>query len=134
MLDNSVILAEVLYALDSSFIQNMYDENCKLLLFIDIDVSTGNLLSIDVTTTKKASNVPLSDSFLLKMEEYMINNNNKFYQCCSPEPGLSLDKIRISNTAHINIAIPSSSHKRLLHYMKYRKMIRESYDYYGKYS
>lgn len=134
MLDNSVILAEVLYALDSSFIQNMYDENCKLLLFIDIDVSTGNLLSIDVTTTKKASNVPLSDSFLLKMEEYMINNNIKFYQCCSPEPGLSLDKIRISNTAHINIAIPSSSHKRLLHYMKYRKMIRESYDYYGKYS
>ena len=81
MLDNSVILAEVLYALDSSFIQDMYDENCKLLLFIDIDVSTGNLLSIDVTTTQKASNVPLSDSFLLKMEDYMINNSIKFYQC-----------------------------------------------------
>lgn len=132
MLENSVILSEVLFALDSLFIQDMYDENCKLLLFASID-SEGNLINIDTNLTLKRSNVIFRDSLLQRMEEYIKSNNIKFYQCYLAEPGLTLDKIRVRNTARINIAIPSSSHKRLLHYMKYREMIRESYDYFSKY-
>ena len=76
MLENSVILSEVLFALDSLFIQDMYDENCKLLLFASID-SEGNLINIDTNLTLKRSNVIFRDSLLQRMEEYIKSNNIK---------------------------------------------------------
>ena len=68
MLDNSIILTEVIYAIDSSFIQDMYDENCKILLFVNID-SSGCVIDIDLKTTLKHSNFPFRHDILKKIEE-----------------------------------------------------------------
>lgn len=126
MLDNSKILANILFSVDSSFIQEMYEENCKILFIAKID-SNGNLLQINKQRTIVLSSAILSNDFLQEVEDYIIANNILFYVCYSQEPGLKIKNIKEENSYWINIGIPGlfEFQQNLLHYMESLKIIRE---------
>jgi len=127
MLDNSIILTEVIYAIDSSFIQDMYDENCKILLFVNID-SSGCVIDIDLKTTLKHSNFPFRHDILKKIEDYVKKERVKFYICYQKDPtDITIDLLKKHEEyPHvINIAIPSMFRRKHLKYMEERGIIKK---------
>lgn len=126
MLDNSIILSNIIYTLDSTFIQDMYDENCKLILVVEID-SSGYLLKIEDAMTLKRSNVIFRDSLLGRIEDYAKENYIQFHMCYQYVHGLKLEHIKKEENNIIDIGIPSTMHHYLLDYMKTKGILRNDY-------
>ena len=124
MLDNSIKLANIIYTLDSTFIQDMYDENCKLILVAEID-SSGYLLNIKDSTTLRASNVLFRESLLRRIEDYAKENNVQFHICYQYISGLKLEHIEKEDSYLINIGIPSILRQKIFDYMKIKGILRD---------
>lgn len=124
MLDNSIKLANIIYILDSTFIQDMYDENCKLILVAEID-SSGYLLNIKDSTTLRASNVLFRESLLRRIEDYAKQNNVQFHICYQYISGLKLEHIENEDSYLINIGIPSILRNKIFDYMKIKGILRD---------
>ena len=124
MLDNSIILSNIIYTLDSTFIQDMYDENCKLILVVEID-SSGYLLNIKDSTTLRASNVLFRESLLRRIEDYAKENNVQFHICYQYISGLKLEHIEKEDSYLINIGIPSILRQKIFDYMKIKGILRD---------
>jgi hypothetical protein len=118
-IDNSLILAEVIYEIDSSFIQKMLNENCKLFLIAHLDTS-GFVSKIESTPYGDA----ISQLFLDEIKDYINSNNIQFYYCYNNDGGRM--KKKPQRVPWITLSIPGGLYQRkIIQYLKERKIIRK---------
>ena len=118
-IDNSLILAEVIYEIDSSFIQKMLNENCKLFLIAHLDTN-GFVSKIESTPYGDA----ISQLFLDEIKDYINSNNIQFYYCYNNDGGRM--KKKPQRVPWITLSIPGGLYQRkIIQYLKERKIIRK---------
>ena len=120
-IDNSLILAEVIYEMDSLFIQKMLNENCNLYLIAYFD--TNGFVSKMVSTRRDAD--AISQLFIDEIKDYINSNNIQFYYCYDNDGGRM--KKKPQSVPWITLSIPGGGlyQRKIIQYLKERKIIRK---------
>lgn len=126
MLDNSILLTEIIQALDSSFIRSMFEENCKMILTAEVDTN-GMIIKIDEKSSLMHSNVIFPYDFIQSIEDYAKSKSIRFSVCYQYEPGMTLDKIKAKFPHKIRLGIPSMMFGRYYKYLKDKNIYSHEY-------
>ena len=120
-IDNSLILAEVIYELDSLFIQNMLNENCNLFMIVHFD-TTGYVSKIKSSPPYRDA---ISQLFIEEIKDYINSNNIQFYYCYDNDGGRMTKKPQ--RLPWIILSIPGGGlyQQKIIQYLKERKIIRK---------
>lgn len=126
MLDNSILLTEIIQALDSSFIRSMFEENCKMILTAEVDTN-GMIIKIDEKSSLMHSNVIFPYDFIQSIEDYAKSKSIRFSVCYQYEPGMTLDKINAKFPHKIRLGIPSMIDGKYYKYLKDKNIYSHEY-------